>query len=348
MTGPNYAAALVKRAENAGVQIHVNTTVARIFDGGKLLVSTGEGCMEIIAKRVILSTGVRETPRAPRLISGGRPLGIFTTGTLQSMVYLKDTVPFRRPVIVGTELVSFSALLTCRHAGIKPVAMIEANRRITARTFCRSLPALLGVPLRLNTRLTEIIGKGRVTGVRVTDKADSERIIDCDGVLFTGQFTPESALLRMGNLDVNQASGGPVVDQYGRCSDPAYFATGNLLRPVETAGWCWNEGKKTATTVMRCLAGRLPSGERRVGIVSGSPVVKFTVPQEISLPSLGNDPLNIQLRFSNAAKGRLSAQCDGKTIWAKNLTVLPERRVLVPLPTQNVKGSIEIFFEERD
>ena len=48
-------------------------------------------------------------------------------GALQAMVYLAGQAPFRRPVIVGTELVSFSALLTCRHAGIRPAAMIESG-----------------------------------------------------------------------------------------------------------------------------------------------------------------------------------------------------------------------------
>ncbi len=348
MAGPTYAAALVERAKSVGAQIHVNTTVVKISEGGKLLVSTPDGCTEVAAKRVILSTGVRETPRAPRLISGARPLGISTTGALQSMVYLKGTIPFRHPVIVGTELVSFSALLTCRHAGIRPVAMVEANERITARSFCRPLPAILGVPLRLNTRIVEIIGRDRVTGVRVIDTTGREHIVDCDGVLFTGQFTPESSLLRLGHLDVDQASGGPVVDQDGRCSDPAYFATGNLLRPVETAGWCWREGKQTAATVAKSLAGQLPGTDKQVSIISRSPAVKFTVPQTISFPCSGDDPAYIQLRFRNRAKGRLSVQCDGKTVWSRNLTALPERRVLVPMTSITDTDSIEICFEERE
>src|SRR3546814_7294688 len=54
--------------------------------------------------------------------------------------------------------------------------------------------------------------------------------------------SPEATLVRMGHLAFDPHSGGPVVDQFGRCSDPAYFAAGNLLRPVETAGWSWREG----------------------------------------------------------------------------------------------------------
>src|SRR3546814_16232694 len=101
---------------------------------------------DVCSSDLLLATGVRETSRAARLIGGARPLGVVTTGALQSLVYLAGRRPFERPVILGTELVSFSALLTCRPAGIRPVAMVEAKPRITARRFTDGLPRLLGIP----------------------------------------------------------------------------------------------------------------------------------------------------------------------------------------------------------
>ena len=185
------------------------TSVVQLQEQGRLSVSTDYGLAEIQAKIVVLATGVRETPRSTRLVSGQRPMGFLTTGALQSMVYLKQKMPFKRPVIIGSELVSFSSLLTCRHAGIKPVAMIEPNRRVTARHYMQFMPALFGVPLHLETRLVAISGEDRVTSVRVAKSTGDETNIDCDGVLFTGQFTPEAALVRMSNLAFDQASGGP-------------------------------------------------------------------------------------------------------------------------------------------
>ncbi len=93
--------------------------------GGELSIVSPAGSRKLAAKRVLLATGILETPRSARLVSGNRALGICTTGVLQSMVYLKNRIPFRRPVVVGTEIVSFSALLTCRDASIQPVAMLE-------------------------------------------------------------------------------------------------------------------------------------------------------------------------------------------------------------------------------
>ena len=91
------------------------------------------------ARRVLIATGVRETPRSARLVGGSRPLGVLTTGALQNFVISSKKAPFTRPVIIGTELVSFSSLLTCRHAGITPLMMIEENSGPTARALFDSI-----------------------------------------------------------------------------------------------------------------------------------------------------------------------------------------------------------------
>ena len=86
--------------------------------------------------------------------------------------------------------------------------------------------------------------------------------IACDGVLLTGCFVPEAALVRDGHLEVDPGSGGPVIDQFGRCSDPTWFAAGNVLRSVETAGWSFREGQRIGAWVADDLVGGLPTGRR--------------------------------------------------------------------------------------
>ena len=281
LTGPTYAKKLVETARNAGVTIALKNTVIKLEAGGVLTIASPEGLKKLTAKRVLLATGIRETPRSARLVSGDRALGICNTGTLQSMFYLKNMVPFRRPVVVGTEIVSFSALSTCKKAGIQPVAMLEENQRPFIRWPIHYAGRFFGVPLFLNTQIIKILGKDRVNAVQVMDDNGDVREIACDGVLFTGQFTPESALARMSHIELDYATGSPVVDQFGRCSDPAYYAAGNVLQyhpddehsptvpgyynvdnlpqPVEVAGQCWNQGRVTAQWIANDLDGKLPS-----------------------------------------------------------------------------------------
>ena len=341
LTGPAYAKKLVQTALAAGVEIRTRTSVVKALPGGTLLVTGNNGSEEISARRVIYATGVRETPRSAQLISGSRPLGVMNTGALQSMVYLKNRQPFKRPVIVGSELVSFSAIATCRHLGIRPVAMIEQAYRVTARWPVGLFARLTGVPLHLDTRLVAIVGDKQVSGVEIEtcamrgqgeDKAGERRFIDCDGVILTGQFTPEASLARCGHLAIDAGSGGPVVDQYGRCSDPVYFAAGNVLRPVETAGWSWNEGRQVAGFVAADLAGKLPAPDEGFHIICDDPVIKFAMPQKIALPFKAPSMEQIQLRFNDSVKGQLVAVNDkGDIVWKRALNSHRERRVLVPV-----------------
>jgi len=349
LSGPQYAKKMVKVTLDAGVEVLTSTSVVEAMPGGRLIITSNKGLEEKTARRIVIATGVRETPRAPRMISGTRPLGVLNTGALQSMIYLKNQKPFERPVIVGTELVSFSAIQTCRHAKIRPVAMFEESDRVTARWPTAEFARLVGVPVQLKTRLLEIRGNERTSAVVVLDHNGVKHTIECDGVILTGQFTPDVSLARNGHLAVDPASGGPVVDQFGRCSDPAYFATGNILRPVETAGWCWNEGRKTGRWVANDLAGKLSQQGRKLQIVTGDNIVRFAVPQRIQLPYGTAGMQDLQLRFSKSAKGNLVALSDNKVVYKKRMNVHPERRFLIPLSKivgSREGGRIELRFSE--
>ena len=258
LSGPAYAKRIIEDSRLLGVEIALQTSVVSVGEGGTLSVICPDGAAELTAKRVLIATGTRETPRSARFVSGGRPLGIYNTGALQSMVYLKNTIPFKRPVVIGTEIVSFSALFTCKKAGIQPVAMLEKKSSPTVRWPLPLAARFFSVPLYLNSHVTQIVGHDRVTGVRFQDEHGSEKEIGCDGVLFTGKFIPESSLVRMGHLDIESDTGVPMVDQYSRCSDKVYYAAGNIAHhSAKVAGKCWQAGKTAAGWICKDLAGQL-------------------------------------------------------------------------------------------
>ena len=224
-TGPRFAAQL--RDDSKSLDLRTGHTVLGI-DGDVLRVQSETGISEITASKIILATGTRETPRAPRFVGGSRPRGVMTTGALQAHVYLQHFKPFERPVIIGSELVSFSAILTCRHVGIRPVAMIEAKDDISAPRPGDLIAKLVyGVPVWTRTRLIAIDGRKQVEAVEIERDGKRERIA-CDGVIFTGEWVPEAALL------VNK---------------PKVTLAGNVHGALKTSGACWREGRAIAEQI---------------------------------------------------------------------------------------------------
>lgn len=344
MRGPDYAARLRTAALAAGVTIRARTTVTALLPGGTVEVTDDRGPATLAARVVLLATGVRETSRAARLIGGDKPGGVIPTGALQGLVYLNHQRPFRRPVILGTELVAFSALLTCRHAGIRPLAMVEPGDRPTVRAPAHWLARLMGVPILLRSDIAAIHGRARVEGVTLTTPQGA-RDLAADGVIVTGGFRPDAALLRGSHLEVDPASGGPVIDRWGRLSDPAYFAAGNILRGVETAGWCWAEGRRTARAILGALEGRLPApaGAR---IALAHPALRLAVPQMIGAGGGATPHDRLQVRLAAPAKGRLCLRRDGETLASARLDSLPERRLSLALPADPGSGILRLSIEE--
>ena len=324
MTGPRYAKALTHKAKSAGAQIATGITVTRLLPGPALEITGPHGPATLHPRAVLLATGARESTRSERLIGGTKPQGVLSTGALQLLLGA-GARPFHRPVILGTELVAFSALLSCRLAGIRPVAMVEPGPRTAARWPTGLFPRLQGIPVHYGTGIRAIHGHTRVTGVLL----DNDLLIPCDGLLVTGRFKPDAPLLAGSPIAIDPATGGPEIDQYGRCTAPGYFAAGNLLRAVETAGWCWAEGRAIAGAIHAHLSGTLPEGAGTRIAATGT--ISAVIPQRVSPgPRLGLPAL--QLQVSQPGHGHLSLQASGHILAGRRLHARPHRRLLLPLP----------------
>jgi thioredoxin reductase len=245
LKGPELAKQL--RTQTSSIDVRTNTTVLEFSLRGALRVHGAAGISEINAKKFVLATGTRESSRAARLIGGKRLPGIINTGTLQQQVYLHHTKPFSRPVILGSEWVSFSALMTCRHAGIKPVAMISEDEKIDAPFyFAYGSRLVFGVPVKTGSKVIAIHGTDKVEALEIEAKG-KRRMIACDGVIVSGKFRSEHALYSNGFL---QRDGhAPKVTDGFRTSKPNIFAVGNVLGRLETAGTCMMEARKLAELV---------------------------------------------------------------------------------------------------
>lgn len=173
-------------------------------------------------------------------------------------------------------------------------------------------------------------GETRVSGVDVERDGKCETI-ECDGVVFSGRFVAETAIVKSSHLVLDPSTGGPVVDQYGRCSDPAYFAAGNLLRPVEASWTVWREGRDVARAMAASLRGSLPQAARHAALETRGPV-RYVCPQLVAFPAPVPAALPINIRGSRPVRGRLRVLDGAREVWGEDRRLLPERRVILTFP----------------
>lgn len=337
LSGEKYADRLVDVAIEAGVDVRLHHSAVRIGSDLGVTVATPDSQATLRPLRIIIATGVRETSRAARLVSGDRPSGVINTGALQDYAVNRHLRPFRRPVIVGSELVAMSAILTCMGMGSRPAAVVESGPRPTVRAPFAWLPKVLGIPVHLHTRVKEIIGTQTVSGVVLSRTGHPDRRVDCDGVVFTGGFTPEASLAQLSGIAIDRHTGGPMVDQRGQTSLPGVFAAGNILRGVETSGWAWNEGQRVARSVFYDLNNEdLPFETVPVGIGTG---IRLAMPQRLLAGPVPEAFPSIQVRLEKYAKGMLVVERNGRRIWSTPVAAGAEQRLLIPIWELNIMAS---------
>lgn len=323
LRGPAYARVLVDRAVAAGVVVETRAMVTGWAGERGLEVTAPTGRRVVEASAVVLATGARERARPARHIPGDRPDGVLTTGQLQNLVHLHHRPVGERAVVVGGELVSWSAVMTLREAGCRTVAMVTEHERSESYAAFRLLGRLaLRVPVLTRSRVVAIEGRGRVTGVVVEDGAGARRTVPCDVVVTTGDWIPDHELARTGGLELDRGTRGPLVDAALRTTAPGVFAVGNLLHPVDTADVAAIDGRQVVPAVLEWLgraAAEAPSTLAGLRL-RVDPPLRWVAPQVVD-PSGPAPARGRLLLWTDAwvARPRVEAVQDGRVVGTRRL-----------------------------
>lgn len=275
-TGPRYARRLVDEAVDAGAQVWTRTMVTHWSSGAEgvaMTVTSPSGRREINARAAILATGARERPRAARMIPGDRPAGVLTTGELQNKVHLHGQDIGRRAVVVGAELVSWSAVMTLREAGCHTEALVTAYPRPESYGMFNLVGRLaMRTRVAIRSRVTRVLGRKRVSGVEIENLDTGQRsIVPCDTVVFTGDWIPDNELARSAGVTLDAGTLGPLVDAIGRTDRVGIFAAGNAVHPVDTADVAALAGTHVGAAVEAYLDGRLDSEGPAIAVTGEEP-----------------------------------------------------------------------------
>ncbi len=289
------------------------------------------GRASLTARALVLATGCRERPRAARLVPGTRPAGVLTTGWLQRAVYLAGQQPGTRAVVVGAEHVSYSAVMTLAHAGCATVAMVTDRPTHTSYTAFD-----LGARTSLPVPSADPHDRQRHPGRRPRDGRRGHRprhrrysVIECDTVVFTGDWVAENELPRRLGVVMNKASSGPAVDGSFRTTEPGVFAVGNLLHPASTADRCALDGRSAAAAVAEWAGGSAPAWRSRgIDITVDGPAL-WVVPSVITHRA---DESQLLLQVTRPlTRPRVTVTQSGRELWSGRLPwAAPTRPAPIP------------------
>ena len=242
MTGPEYSEMYIKNAQKTGISFLKETMVLQLFKNHDILAVRNNGLYKIKAKSIVLAMGCREKTRWNIMIPGDRPSGIYTAGVAQGFINLYNIMVGKNVVILGSGDVGLIVARRLKFEGANVHGVIEILPY--ASGLPRNVVQCLDdydIPLFLNHTVTYISGKDRLESVTIAqvDKnmeiiSGTEKTIKCDTLLLSLGLIPENELSKQVDIEIDEITGGPVVDQFFETTIPGFFACGNCLHVYDT------------------------------------------------------------------------------------------------------------------
>jgi NAD(P)H-nitrite reductase large subunit/Fe-S-cluster-containing hydrogenase component 2 len=211
----------------ADLNVHVLSAVGHALACQSLLLDDGT---QLTFDRLIVATGARA---ATLSIPGAGFAGVHALRNLEDLDQIeKQAGPGRRAVVLGGGNVGLQTCEALLARGVTVTVVVtsphllsqmvdaEAGRRI-ADLFIRH-----GLNVRTGRDAVEIVGEGRVEGVRL----DDGELIGADLVIVGKGIKPNVEWLRGSGVRVDR---GIVVDRCGRTSVPGIFAAGDCAEAID-------------------------------------------------------------------------------------------------------------------
>jgi thioredoxin reductase len=258
-TGLGYARKLMRLIQKTTTRIYTDTTVLDIIPNVEgethlIKISSSQEIAVYKTRYILLATGCCERSRGARLIPGTRPAGIFTTGTFQELVNRHHQRPGNRAVIIGSEHIALSAIVTAKKARMSIAGILEETDCLRCSpVLIRTVALLFHFPVYKGISIRAIRGLQRVSSVEIVLRTgDSSRIIDipCDTVICTGEWQPETMLIDGLPIRQDPDTFAPIVDEHFKTSIKNIYGAGNVLAKTKLHDLCAIEGRQAAREIM--------------------------------------------------------------------------------------------------
>jgi len=323
MTGPEYAEMYIDRVNKMGISCMTGTMVLEFTKNYNIIAINKQGLHKISTKAIILAMGCREKTRWHVMIPGDRPSGIFTAGVAQAFINLYNIMPGKNVVVLGSGDVGLIMARRLKFEGAHVLGVVEIL------PFASGLPRNVvqclddyDIPLYLNYTITCIKGRNRLESVTIAQVDDTLHIIEgteqeipCDTLLLSLGLIPENELSKTVGIELDERTGGPIVDQHFETTIRGVFACGNCLQVYDTVD-VLSLGAKHAGQHAASYALNQFDQVRHSIPVKTLNGIRYIVPQRISRSGVIQFTFRVE-RPSQSAVFHLKA--NGKDIFQKKL-----------------------------
>jgi len=333
LTGPEYAAEFISRIKKMGIEYKTKTTVLNISERKQITAVNGDdGLMQINCKSIILAMGCRERAAGSLAITGTRPAGVITAGTAQKLMNIDGHHAGNEIVILGSGDIGLIMARRLTLEGKKVIAVIEQmpHSNGLSRNVVQCLEDY-GIPLLLSHTVTEVCGRERVQGVKVSKVATdlkpipgTEQYLECDTLMLSAGLIPENELSKKAGIILDKFTGGPIVNQNMQTKVEGIFACGNIVQVHDLVDYVTEEGERAGKAAAAYVQKQEQAGSRIIKVIPGSNV-RYVVPQIIELNSEEDREIQINFRSRGvAASAKVEVSCDNEVIYAdKRLKIVP-------------------------
>ena len=297
MTGPEYAQAWIERAEAAGAEYIVSCDALEMRrvrapgarkaeeaeDTGVFeikIISPETGPTVVTAGAVVLATGCRERTRGGLRIPGSRPAGVYTAGQLQYMMNVKNLLPGRSAVILGSGDIGLIMARRMKWEGIDVKLMLGERASGLIRNYMQCVRDW-DIPLRFGYTVVSVHGRKRVTGVTVAPtgaggKPDLSRrkYIRCDTLVVAAGLIPETEVWKTLFISDGRVPEAIESDDETATQEAGVFVCGNTVRQYDTVDEVSVSGRRAG----HCAALYLAAGGRFGEDIAADPAVRFPFP----------------------------------------------------------------------
>lgn len=241
---------LLAQAEEAGVQVFLDSVVMGIYEFLGVTVMHGDHISHYKANSIIIATGASENALP---FEGWTLPGVIGAGAAQTMMNLHHEMPGHKILMIGSGNVGLVVSYQLIQAGCQVVGLVDALPRIGGYGVHAAKVARTGVPFYTSHTIIKAEGTDCVTGAVIAEVGPgfkvipgTEKYVDVDTICLAVGLTPMSNLARMAGCKmVNHGGSVPECDEFGATSIPGLFAAGDVSG-IEEASSAMIEGRIAA------------------------------------------------------------------------------------------------------